>query len=125
MKKVSVAAFLTVIVLGFLAAYRYGMSVAQQGVDGALSEVQLILAFNHMQQYQDIHHCLELGKSQEAQERLAHAVVTQKELVAELLLSTDSPRALDYIAKRAEEPLEALRNYKSQRGSSWSVPACQ
>lgn len=124
MKKFGVAAFLAVVVLGLLAAYRYGIVVAQQGAGGALTEVQLMLAFNHMKQYQEIHHCLERGKAQEAQDKLAHAVVTQRELVAQFLSSTESPRALGYIAERTEGRLEDLRNFKSLRGSSWSVPAC-
>ena len=125
MTKKSLLVVLVLLLVGCLAAYRYGISVAQQGAGGAISEVQLMLSFNHMQRYQEIHTCLERGKTREAQEKLAHSVLTQKELVAQLLSSTDSPRALGYIEKRALQPLDTLRSFKSSRGTSWSEPSCQ
>jgi hypothetical protein len=125
MTKKSLVVVVAMLLVGCLAAYRYGISVAQQGAGGAVTDVQLMLAFNHMQRYQEIHTCLERGRTSEAQEKLAHSALTQRELVAQLLASTDSPSALAYIEKRAREPLDALRAFKSPRGASWSEPACQ
>lgn len=123
--KKNLMVILVLLVVGCLAAYRYGIFVAQQGASAAISEVQLILAFNHMRRYQELHACLDNGKASEAKEKLAHSVINEKELVAQLLSSINSSQVLDYIEIRASESLDVLRSFKSSRGSKWVEPACQ
>lgn len=112
------------VVASAVSAYRFGLSVARQAAGRAVTDVQLMLSFDHMKRYEELRDCLRAGKAVEAEKKLSHDVTTQRELVASLLQMENGPSTLEYIRKRSDTSLDELRSFRSDRGSRWTEPAC-
>ena len=125
MDKKGIVALVLLSVAGCLASYRFGIKVAQEASGNAVSAVQTMLAFDHMRRYEEINSCLKSGKLSGAREKLEHSVITQRELVAALLKTVNSPQVISYIEARTDQTVLSLRNYQSGRGTRWVEPACQ
>lgn len=113
------------ILVGCFVVYRVGVGVMVKVYSKGLSETQAMLAFNHMRQFEDLLHCLEKGAVEPTAERLRHAIVGEKELVAEFLRRTDSDKVNDYISVRYDTPIDELKNFSSTRRGSWQVSPCK
>jgi len=111
--------------VGCLIAYRVGVGVTAKAYSEGLSETQAILAFNHMRQFEDLLRCLEKGAVEPTAERLRHAIVGEKDLVAEFLRGTDSDKINDYISVRYDATIDELKKFRSTRRNSWEVPPCK
>lgn len=114
-----------VFLVGCLASYRFGIHVAQSAHANGVLETQAMLAFNHMKSYEELVTCMERGKFEEAKEKLNHLVISERELLADLLTSVNTPWLGNYIEVRSDESLDSLRSYQSGRGKRWRVPTCQ
>lgn len=125
MRKKVIAGLSIVFVVSCLASYRFGIIVAQQAYGNGVQETQAMLSFNHLMRYQELANCMERGKFEETTEKLRHSVISERELLADLLKSVSSSQLDKYIEIRSDESLAALRDYKSDRGDRWSEPACQ
>lgn len=104
------------ILVGCLIAYRVGVGVTAKAYAEGLSETQAILAFNYMRQFEDLLQCLEKGAVEPTAERLRHAIVREKQLVAEFLRETDSDKINDYVAVRYDNPIDELKHQEGQLG---------
>ena len=112
------------LVAGCLASYRLGLNAAKVSSSDALTAAQAMLAFNHLQRYEELHSCLENGRVAETKEKLRHSATSERELLAELLQVIDKEHVTNYIELRSGQSVEAFRTYKSGRGSTWSEPPC-
>ena len=59
-----------------------------------------------------------------AAEKVGHSITSEREVLADLLSSTDSEWLTDYISLRSAESIESLKSYQSPRGSEWREPSC-
>lgn len=108
-----------------LASYRFGIHVSMDAFEVYSTDSQAMFAFNHLGNYSEIKKCLENGKVEAASIKLDNFIITERELLADHLHTGVSPRMIEYINVRSEESLEAYQAFKSNRGSSWSVPSCE
>lgn len=125
MSKKVIVAVSFVFVVGCLASYRFGVYVAQSAFENGVLETQAMLAFNHMKNYEELISCMEKGKLGEAKAKLNHSLISERELLADLLKSVNTPWLSNYIEVRSDESLDTLRSYESDRGDRWQVPTCQ
>lgn len=106
-------------------AYRFGIKITSEAYSNALNETQAMLAFNHMQRYEELLECLKNKKTSEASEKLQMSIISEKELISEFLSENNSEKINEYITIRYKKPIEILKNYKSTRGKSWSETSCK
>ena len=125
MKKKMVITLLVLTLILIASAYRFGIKVTSEAYSNALSENKTMLAFNHMKRYEELLECLKNKKTSEAAEKLRMSIINEKELIAEFLTEKESKSINEYISIRYKEPIENLKNYKSNRGKSWIEPSCK
>ena len=121
----AIATLLFVFIAGCLTSYRFGIKIAQDSYGNEILEAQAILAFNHLNRYEELAKCMINGRFSEVSEKLQHSTITQRELLADLLNSVSSTRLSNYIEVRSNQSFEELKNYKSSRNDRWVEPACQ
>ena len=114
-----------VIIVGAVAvAYRTGIKVTTLAYSDQLNDMQAILAFNHLQRYEELLACLEREKSEDAKVKLEMSIISEKERIARFLVEQNSDRVNEYITLRYPDGLESLKSFESDRGSRWEEPGC-
>lgn len=124
MNKVPKSAYVIGFALACGASYVIGVNVGGTGFALALESTQGELAFNHMNNYQDIFECLESGGIEGAKERARVAAIIQKDLLGEILRMNDIESLNEYIELRSEEPLAALKDYKAELRNPIELTRC-
>lgn len=125
MKKSNYIIFTIIVLLASASAYRFGIKVTKDAFTDEYAAVQAMLAFNHLQRYEELSDCLANGMPDETAQKLQMSIINEKELVAKFLRSHNSTRINKYISIRYPQGIESLRSYKSDRGSRWSEPSCK
>lgn len=104
-------------------AYLFGLSVARQAAGRTVTDVQLMLSFNHMKRYEELRDCLRAGGGSGGREETFagrdDAARTGGESPVE-----NGPSTLDYIRKRSYTSIKELRRFSSDRGSRLTEPGC-
>jgi len=125
MSKISIAIFTTLFLVGSLSSYRLGVYLSQKAIQDELTATQAMLAFNHLQRYDELAECVRNTRYAAALSKLEHSVISERELLADLLNSTKNEWLYEYISKRSKESIESFRSYKSSRGDRWNEPSCK
>lgn len=109
---------------GSYLSYQLGSYSAIRGMSNEIQATQAMLSFNHLKHYEEISVCFSKGLYQEAEEKVSSFAVNERELLAELLQTTESEWLTSYIQVRSNESIDSLMHFKSTRGHSWIVPSC-
>lgn len=117
--------FALVILAFSIGSYLFGIRVFRDAAVVGLNETQVMLAFNHLRRYEELHRCL-MGPSTEAvKTKLEMSIISEKELIAKFLKTNDSEKINEYISLRYKDGIDSLKEFKSSRGSHWNEPACK
>ena len=126
MKKAAFAIFyvLSVIAAAELSA-RAAMKNQMSGFSAELAQTQGMLAFNHLQRYQELEADLSNGCNAAVLEKLRISAATESTLLSSTLKEHPGGWLEKYVKDRAPKLPEQMTTYKSPYGSSWKEPACQ
>ncbi len=116
--------FALVVVAFSIGSYLFGTRVFRDAAVVGLNETQTMLAFNHLRRYEELHRCLMGARIEAAKTKLEMSIISEKELIAKFLKTNDSKKINEYISLRYKDGIENLKEFKSNRGSHWSEPAC-
>ena len=77
--------FVIVLALSCLLSFLLGGYLSSKSVGENLNSTQAMLAFNHLDNYEEIVTCLDKGFTEEAKGKLEHRAISQRELLSDLL----------------------------------------
>jgi len=113
------------LLVAIASAYRIGIKVTTDAYSKQLSGTQTILAFNHLQRYEELLRCANKEKYEAVQTKLEMSIISQKELIANHLKAHDLERVNKYISIRYPNGVESLKTFRSNRGNRWEEPTCE
>jgi len=77
-----------------------------------------------MNDYEEIHTCMETGAIEGAEERARIAAIAQRAILSELHRTYDVESLNEYIRIRSDESLDSFREYKSELRNPILLPEC-
>ena len=103
----------------------FGGYLATNRISKSVEAIQAKLAFGHMKAYKDVHVDVMSGCTDQALDRLLHAIDEQIMLIAEFVQSNNSSKFEEYINLHQPGLMEELQSYKVDWSKTWKISGCK